>query len=72
MASEDHAVQLARLETWKKHVDDDLKEIKGMTHEIRADLNTMSRNIGRPLLSWGQTATLAVSLLGTVVALGVV
>lgn len=66
MSNGDHAVQLAVLETWRGRVDEDLHEIKEDTKAIRADLNLMSRHVGRPLLSWPQTMTLAVAMVGAV------
>lgn len=66
MTNGQHDVQLAVLEEWRSHVDADLRELKDGVNEIKSDVGTISRHVGRPLLSWPQVATLVVALLGTV------
>lgn len=72
MTNGSHEVQLAVLEEWRQHVDADLKELKAGVNEIKSDVGTISRHVGRPLLSWPQVATLVVTLLGTVGGLAAV
>lgn len=76
-------VQLAVLREWRVHVDRRLDLIDRQLTATRTELQTglaemrdhvtaISRLAGRPLLSWPQALTLAVSLVGTVIALAAI
>lgn len=71
MSNGDHEVAIAVLGEWRNHVDADLHELKTGLSEIKADVGTISRHVGRPLLSWAQVATLTVSLISTLGGLAV-
>lgn len=85
MSNGEHASQIARLDerdktlAWRigRFEEDVDKRFEGLTRKMDDGFEGLNRkvdrlSIGRPLMTWGQVSTLAVSLIGTVVMLAAV